>query len=228
MSEAQTASEPSKYDLLTKALSGEYVSDEEFKQHLEQPVEIPDDHLAEALRVSMLSVHKELASTLDAFRAVAERAKRAADADKEQKVMRPLGGLAILLFGRIEGYVKAVKRADSAGLLASHKQVVRFASLYEPLLEGLWSLWDARDVDGDTEEAANALSAVAQMASVAVKSEGFVTREAKREYERLSRQQKAYVAFASPGLAKRRARAKRDAIVSALGGTPVDDEQEPS
>lgn len=229
LSEAQTDSEPvNKYALLNRLLEGEVISDDEFKAASEQAVVIPDEHLGDALRVSMLAIHKELAMTLDTFRAVAARAKLNADADKEQKVMRPLGGLAILLYGKLDGYCLAVERADEKRLLHSRNRMRKFAALYEGLLPGLLDLWNAREADPDSDEAVEALQIVGQMAKVAIESEKYVHHEAKTEYEKLSRREKAYVDAYSVGLHERRARLKRDLLVQAMGGASQEDEQEPN
>ena len=218
-SEAQTGSDaPGRYTLLNRLLEGESVSDEELRSTSEEAVTIPDEYLGEALRVAMIGIHKELALTLDTFKAVAARAKINAEADKEQKVMRPLGGLAILLFGKLDGYCAAVKRADDKRLLPNRNRMKRFAALYEGLLPGLLELWNAREVDPDSDEAVSALSVVGKMAEVAIESEKYVHHEAKTEYDKLSGREKAFVDAYSVGLHERRARARRDRLVELMGG----------
>lgn len=218
-SEAQTGSDTSgRYALLNRLLEGKSVSDEELRSTSEKAVTIPDEYLGEALRVAMIGIHKELALTLDTFKAVAARAKINAEADKEQKVMRPLGGLAILLFGKLDGYCAAVKRADDKRLLPSRNRMKRFAALYEGLLPGLLELWNAREVDPDSDEAVSALSVVGKMAEVAIESEKYVHYEAKTEYDKLSGREKAFVDAYSVGLHERRARARRDRLVELMGG----------
>lgn len=217
------------FGVLADILEGKEVSQDKIDGATPDAVTVPDEVLGEVLRAGMVTLHKELATNLNTFGAICQRAVLAAEADKEQKVVRPIAGLSVLLRAKINGWCKAVDEADKRGLLKVRRRHVKnFAKLYGSLLDPLERMWDARDCDPDSEQAVEALQVVGLMAKVAFKSEGALNREALYESSKLSRKERALIDAAHPGIHKRRAKLRRDAMVAQMGGGPEHMGDEPS
>lgn len=223
-SSSSTGSGP--FDLLLRVLEGEEVNEEEFDQvSTEEAITIPDEHFEDALHVGMLMMHKELTGLLQTIGLIVDKARVDSEADKEVRIIGPVGAMAALYAKKASAYCNTVDNAIADGLLGKHKAaLLRFSRVYKPSVNLCMKMFIARDYGDESDECADALSGIPKLMEIAVESDKVLVKEARKYVNGLSKREQAFLDAASVGFHGRLMRAKRDAIVAAMGGTPEPEE----
>jgi len=215
-----TTREKQRSALLMKILSGEQVDDGEFGGLQDEPWELPDEVVAESLCAAMMVLHKDAVDTMEQVRAVALRARMVAeaDADKEVRVIRPMGTLAGMLWKKVDGFCSASEAANAKKLLKGYNRLRKFTRLWRGVEEVLQQAWDAREIDEQSEQAAEIAGRfVESLTNAVVKSDQIIYLEGHARHMRLPKKERLLIEAAGSGLHKRRAEARRDALVKAMG-----------
>lgn len=223
-SSSSTGSGP--FGLLLRVLEGEEVSESDLEQvGSEETVTIPDEHLEDALHVGMLMMHKELTGLLQTIGLIVDKARVDSEADKEVRIIGPVGAMAALYAKKADAYCKTVDKALDDGLLDKHKTALtRFSRVYKPSVALCMKMFIARDYGDESDECVDALNGVPKLMKIAVESDKVLVKEARKYVNGLSKREQAFLDAASVGFHGRLMRAKRDAIVAAMGGTPEPEE----